>query len=817
MPRRDFSTTPCFIPTLPWQEAGCAGAGDATAGTPCSYAVASDVLTPSAHYQIRLVAQNTVPSPASNAVDVFMTSDRSDWPPQPVNISWAEMDGTGRALGIAWLMPDTERGRNATLDVGAEAFDRPGLPPTSTAVRPGSCSASAQVAGYLSCAYTLEGLSPNTHYMLAVSARNDYGSSLASINATTPKDAPDAPASLAVTSADTNSVTLEWTAPADNGYELLGYVIQVESDVGAAPDVRLLSPDLSPIASGTRRALSSAGVTGCAALRAAPVGASGGGVAAHQAQSYVVDALPPATSFAILLYACNALNASDAACICNRDACAFSPACSSGTSAAIPPNTQGAPERPSPVGQDGSRELLAERVDTLFITWNLPYDNQLPISKTELRVDEGSTEPLLIKLPPSVTAYNLTGRRPATQHAAQVRMKNAQGWSDWSELSWLSTLPTEPEAPGAPHCDGSRVNASGVSFTTTYDQLLVQLVAPPTANGQPVECYEVSVVPASGSGVTAVSTPSTDAACSVTKCSSAPSTDPRYIYLATHLSGGGGGSGDDDSSPPFLVLANGMAGLAVPLEAGTRYNISSRAINSVGCSAWSAVSEQCATEPVPEVAARAPLTAGEEGAAISVPLLVFLITIGLLIVCCRNRMVRLWRGLRPMLKETSMGKILMRAKTTPQNEEVLTDFVSEETTTMEGNDKDMVLNPVILYEMKLKKERAMLKKEVSKLASSKSAAKNVDVHKGRSGGLARLNFQLEEKKLDPMKQQMAALDLYLEKDQGVVSGPAPLIAQSPTEPPDTTPWPPPPRVLVPRPIFEHWAVGSSSSTITPDC
>ena len=67
------------------------------------------------------------------------------------------------------------------------------------------------------------------------------------------------------------------------------------------------------------------------------------------------------------------------------------------------------------MAQDESRALLVERVDTLFITWSLPYDNQLPISQTELRVDEGSTEPLLLELPPSVTAYNLTGRRPATQ------------------------------------------------------------------------------------------------------------------------------------------------------------------------------------------------------------------------------------------------------------------------------------------------------------------------------------------------------------------------------------------------------------------
>ena len=94
----------------------------------------------------------------------------------------------------------------------------------------------------------------------------------------------------------------------------------------------------------------------------------------------------------------------------------------------------------------------------------------------------------------------------------------------------------------------------------------------------------------------------------------------------------------------------------------------------------------------------------------------------------------------------------------------------------------------------------------------------MDVHKGRSGGLARLKLNLEEKKLDPMKQQMAALDLYLEKDQGIVSGRLPQIARSPTEPPDAHPCPPCPPCPSPKAyIFEHWAVGSSSSTITSDC
>jgi len=105
---------------------------------------------------------------------------------------------------------------------------------------------------------------------------------------------------------------------------------------------------------------------------------------------------------------------------------------------------------------------------------------------------------------------------------------------------------------------------------------------------------------------------------------------------------------------------------------------------------------------------------------------------------------------------------LKKRKTKPVDGD-LDEFVSTQTTPMEEQDNELVINPIILHEIQLRKERQMMKKD----SPSPGKAAKADT-KGRSGGLARLNLQVEERKVDPKKAQMAALDAYLEKEQGVM-------------------------------------------------
>lgn len=83
------------------------------------------------------------------------------------------------------------------------------------------------------------GLTANTHYYYKVSATNSVGTSGVSAQAdlvTKSCDAPGAPTGLIVTSTTTTSVSLSWTAPADNGGSpITAYLVKRGTSSGSYP------------------------------------------------------------------------------------------------------------------------------------------------------------------------------------------------------------------------------------------------------------------------------------------------------------------------------------------------------------------------------------------------------------------------------------------------------------------------------------------------------------------------------------------------------------------------------------------------------
>jgi len=679
------------------------------------------------NYNVRSRARNSVgPSEWSDAQ--LVENLQSGFPPNPRNVS--VVDEGGRSLEVSWII-DRDRAANLTFAITARLGSISGdTDVTFPGIGLSHCPIS--IGEDTLCTYTITGLAPNTQYNIEVLAVNDAGSLSSQVDKRTLNASPDAPGSLDVSAADNSSITLTWTAPATNGYDLNGYALFVQSRDSDGPDeLYLLSTTGTSMSRRNRRALAAAGTASssdpaeaCTTIRSS---LSGAPTSTSTSLSFTLGSLAPGTSLIARLYACNQLNASSPACICSRESCTLDSSCDSNVT--TPPQTHGVPQEPDPVLQDERPELAVERVRTLFLDWTSPYDNELDITATQLKVDDATEGALILDLPPSQTSYNLTGRAPAKVYSAQVRMLNSMGWSSWSQRAWLSTLPTVPDQPAAPYCDGSRTNASGATFSTSYDQLLVQLNAPENDNGQPVVCYEVAVVQSSDSPPDYAADQAACTLAAATRCAgvdSAMHSDARFYYFAPH-------------SGPFFVLTNTSSGLAGPLYADTRFNVSARAINALGCSAWSPVSTTCETDPMPDTVVE-PLNM----LFIIIPLVAFIVC--LIVSFCWYCRAQVQKIVAPKLRRR-------------KQDDIVGDFVSSDMTPMEEHDPELVINPIMVHKMKRNKEQQRKKK----MMKAKTGL-------AKSGGLARLNLVIEDNgpPQDPKKLEISQVDTYLEKERNIV-------------------------------------------------
>ena len=142
-------------------------------------------------------------------------------------------------------------------------------------------------------------------------------------------------------------------------------------------------------------------------------------------------------------------SASSAAAACVSAGRAGDPA--SCSDAPVKAHTWGKPERPLPPAEVIDPALDAAKDTTLFVSWVLPYANELPIVAAELSFDNATYDVGTA----AVGGLNVSGLAPATQYGVRARSSNSLGWGDWSDLRFLSTKPVPPKTP-APLCDEER-------------------------------------------------------------------------------------------------------------------------------------------------------------------------------------------------------------------------------------------------------------------------------------------------------------------------------------------------------------------------
>ena len=113
-------------------DSACAGAAaPAGAAAGCTASIASDVLTANTNYSIRLVAQNTVLSPSSNAVAVTTSKGKPNAPTEPYSVSNYTTTSLVISFGAADPNGDPLKPYRVSLGCISGAVERTVTPPAS--------------------------------------------------------------------------------------------------------------------------------------------------------------------------------------------------------------------------------------------------------------------------------------------------------------------------------------------------------------------------------------------------------------------------------------------------------------------------------------------------------------------------------------------------------------------------------------------------------------------------------------------------------------------------------------------------------------
>lgn len=168
------------------------------------------LLTNGMSYKVTVVADNSV---GASSVSNYVIATPYTVPNAPTSVSVASHD---QSLNVSWTAP-TNNGGSALTGFVATATDG-----TSSL----DCHAASTAA---SC--SIAGLTNGTSYDVSVVAHNAAGDSLASSAiAATPYTTPDTPTDVAVVPGNASAV-VSWTAPANGGNSLWGYVVSVSDGV----------------------------------------------------------------------------------------------------------------------------------------------------------------------------------------------------------------------------------------------------------------------------------------------------------------------------------------------------------------------------------------------------------------------------------------------------------------------------------------------------------------------------------------------------------------------------------------------------------
>ncbi|KAL1524777.1 hypothetical protein AB1Y20_019659 [Prymnesium parvum] len=568
------------------------------------------------------------------------------------------------------------------------------------------------------CTFTATGVVPNTQYSVSITAQNSQGQSLSNEQTTTAKPSkPDAPTALETTLAMPSSLSFRWYVPPNRGAAITGYVMSVTSEQERLSwDVD--NEELSATFDNVGNVVNPPDATqqySCATLASAAN--SGSAKAQGGVINYTLANLAQGVNFVVQVYACNSLGTSDPACICMDSFCESPPfpaTCS--RTGSIPPHTTGVPDDPAPPVQiNGNLTLQPYQPFTVFAKWELPYDNQEVIDNVRLNFSGSISE-----YAPSVLSTTFAELRPAKQYRVQMQAHNARGWSGWSQLTWFTTLPYTPDAPTAPLCDEERMTHLALAFA----------IDTPADNGQDILEYQYQVDTGRGSFL--------DGDPAVFSNFISPAMRTQLISAPV----AGGGMTVQCFTPSIAGLVDvecpdypDFAGVMLPEQVVL---VRARARNSIalngGWGPWSQNSS-CTLSAVPPE----PFP--------FIMIIIILVGLVLLILAC------FWCYYNANKLKVFAPKLRKKI----ENQEPLAQFVCNDMMPMEEHDPELVMNPVLLARMQLERENERKRK-------GKAGAKCI-----KSGGLARLGItcQTQDQEKDPKKTQMAAIDNFLVKSEGV--------------------------------------------------
>lgn len=351
------------------------------------------------------------------------------------------------------------------------------------------------------------------------------------------------------------------------------------------------------------------------------------------------------------------------------------------------------------------------------------------------KVTFAGSDPILVPAPG--TSYSREGLDPATSYPVEVSVTNGVGSSELSATAWLWTNPTEPGKPSKPGCSDEQ-----------YAFLIALIPGQVVSNGKDVDEYFVETWPADSN--------SNDTLTNHTGI------DPSQLSQSCGNLGYLMASGAVPKACDGAIMLND--GISTP---SSDYSVRMKAHNALGWSAWSdtVICSTVSENPRP------------------FPWVWLIVGLSAALVCMLLVML--------LLMKTNLRKVIApKLRKKPVDDEPLKTFVTLDAMPNEEDDPEIVMNPILMARLAMEAE-----KEARGTGKKKRAGGGV----GRTGGLRRLNIQIDESKEAAGGKTLtgkAAVDKYLadqaardsaSKVEGLPDSKAPSPARSKTPSPSRSP------------------------------
>ena len=390
-------------------------------------------LTNGTAYQVRVAAVNRSGDSAWSDTATETPADEPDAPGAPTVTVWNQQ------LTVSWTAP-TDNGatisdydvqyRACTLSTDLTCSD------SNTATWGSWTDRTGETNSDTSTSVTIDSLTNDTAYQVQVRAANSVGESTWSTatKATPTAQKPDKPAAPSLTYGDT-SLTVSWTAPANNGASISDYDVQYRACT--------LSTDLTCADSNT-------------ATWASSWTARTGETTSDTTTSATLSSLTNGTAYQVQVRAANSVGESEW--------------------------STSADEYPSTVPGKPAAPTLTVKDQSLGVSWSAPSsDGGAAITGYKVgRCSSSCSSDASWTVKTLTTTGNttdLTSLTNGTAYQVRVAAVNRSGDSAWSDTA-TETPADEPDAPAAP------------TVTVWNQQLTVSWTAP-TDNGATITDYDV--------------------------------------------------------------------------------------------------------------------------------------------------------------------------------------------------------------------------------------------------------------------------------------------------------------------------------------